>query len=52
MFISNADTPVDFETEQDEMLRATPSVDLTPDVWVRTLVSAPRLVSILIYCSW
>lgn len=29
-------TWLDFETEQDEMSKANPPVDLTPDLWVRT----------------
>lgn len=31
---------LDFETEQDEMAKATPPVDLTPDLWVRTSLAA------------
>ena len=27
-------TPLDFENEQEEMMRSIPPVDLTPDLWV------------------
>ena len=50
MLMPNADTAsLDFETEQDEMSKATPPVDLTPDLWVRVLgASAPAPFSMLI----
>lgn len=32
-------TMTDFEVEQDEMSRANPPVDLTPDLWVRADVT-------------